>query len=493
MRMISGRSIVALVVLLLSSCDEGGTSGPSATVATVGVIPGVFSLVVGESLQLTTLSRDKVGSSLTGRSVAWATSQPTVATVSGTGTVSGVGVGSATITATVEGTVGTAVVTVSPNFPPAAFASVAAGGAHSCALTASGAAHCWGRGESGQLGAPPPVMSCLADLSYPCNLVPVPIDGGLNFQRLTGGEAHTCGLTSDGSAWCWGSNAFGQLGDNSVVTRNAPVAVSTTVKFASIDAGPDFTCALTTEGKAWCWGRNNRGQLGDGTTTTRPSPVPVSLPSDLTVRQVTASGSTGSFSCAVTNSGETYCWGTNDRGQLARGTQDGLNHPVPAAVSGDLRFASLSSGLADHVCGITAAGAAYCWGTNGRGGLGDGSTRFVSTLPVAVSGGLAFAHLVTGGFGDSGGHTCGLTISGVAYCWGDNEVGAVGDGSAQDRRTPAAVAGGLTFSSIAAGFRHSCARTNAGIVYCWGSGRTGQLGINATGYRTVPAKVVGQQ
>jgi hypothetical protein len=209
MRAFSCRSTFALVALCVASCDDNGNpSGPSSIVASVGVIPGVFSLVVGDTLQLTTISRGKAGNPLIGRSVAWTTSASTVATVSSTGTVSGVGVGSAMITATVEGKTGTAVVTVSPSYPAAAFASIALGGAHTCALTASGAAHCWGRAESGQLGVPPPVMTCL-DSAFPCSLVPVPVDGGLAFQSLTGGGAHTCGLTSDGSAYCWGATRRG--------------------------------------------------------------------------------------------------------------------------------------------------------------------------------------------------------------------------------------------------------------------------------------------
>jgi alpha-tubulin suppressor-like RCC1 family protein len=450
-------------------------------------------MVVGDSVRLAILLRDKVGYPLTGRSVAWTTSQPAVATVSQAGTVNGVGVGSVSITATVEGKTGTALVTVSPSFPAAAFVSVTAGGAHSCALTASGAAHCWGRGESGQLGVPPPEMMCLVDLDYPCSLVPVPVDGGLAFQLLTAGGAHTCGLTSDGSAWCWGSNAFGQLGDSTVVTRNAPVPVATTLKFASIDAGPDHTCGLTRNGKAWCWGRNNNGQLGDSTTADRSVPVPVSNVGDMTFSAVSAGGSDRSFTCALTSAGETYCWGYNGFGVLGLGNQDFVPHPVPALVSGDFRFASLSVGLGNHVCGLTAAGAAHCWGSNVTGELGNVSAQFVSPLPVVVSGGIVFAGLVTGGYFDSGGHTCGLTSSGAAYCWGSNQVGAIGDGSSVDRRTtPTAVVGGLTFASIDAGFRHSCARTNTGTLYCWGSGRTGQLGANVTSSSAVPVKVIGQ-
>jgi alpha-tubulin suppressor-like RCC1 family protein len=133
-------------------------------------------------------------------------------------------------------------------------------------------------------------------------------------------------------------------------------------------------------------------------------------------------------------------------------------------------------------------GAAYCWGENTFGALGDGTFR-QSSVPVPVGGGLAFTHVIAGGFI---GHTCWLVASGTAYCWGENEIGAIGDGSTTDRLEPAAVAGGLSFASLDAGFRHTCGRATNGAVYCWGSGGAGQLGINSTSAVSVPTKVLGQ-
>ncbi len=91
-----------------------------------------------------------------------------------------------------------------------------------------------------------------------------------------------------------------------------------------------------------------------------------------------------------------------------------------------------------------------------------------------------------------GGHTCGLTSAGEAFCWGDNDVGAIGDGTTGGRRMPVAVAGGHRFASISAGLRHTCGRRMDGTVYCWGSGRTGQLGTNSTYSSALAMKVVGQ-
>jgi alpha-tubulin suppressor-like RCC1 family protein/uncharacterized protein YjdB len=462
----------------------------SAPVASVTVSPGELTLLVEASQQLTAIVLDQAGNPLLGRAITWETTEPTVATVSATGMVTGVGGGSATIIATSEGKNGSAAVSV---ISSVTFASVAAGGAHTCALTTSGAAYCWGRGESGQLGVKVPTTRCSTDAGpIPCSMVPLSVAGGLSFTQLAGGGAHTCGLKSDGAAYCWGSNGNGQLGDNSTSDREAPVPVATGLRFASIDAGAQHTCGLTSDGTAYCWGLNNRGQLGDGTTTS--SSVPVAVAGGRTFQQIVAGGFTGpgvptfGYTCALTSSGEAYCWGDNERGQLGAGATDLTAHPLPAPVSEGLTFAGLSAGLGRHSCGLTGGGSAYCWGENTFGALGNGSMSD-SPVPVPVSGGLAFAQLIAGGFI---GHTCGLTAGGTAYCWGENERGQVGDGSTIDRPEPSAVVGRLAFTRLDAGFRHTCGRATNGTVYCWGSGAAGQLGTNSTSQSERPTKVLGQ-
>ncbi|MDP3775419.1 MAG: IPT/TIG domain-containing protein, partial [Gemmatimonadales bacterium] len=134
---------------------------------------------------------------------------------------------------------------------------------------------------------------------------------------------------------------------------------------------------------------------------------------------------------------------------------------------------SLTAG-GGHTCGLTSGGAAYCWGGNGSGQLGDGSTTQRPT-PVAVAGGITFASLAPGG-----GRTCGVTSGGAGYCWGVNSDGQLGDGSTTQRSTPVAVAGGLTFASLTAGGGHTCGVTSGGAAYCWGVNFQGQLGDGST-------------
>ena len=485
------RSLIASATLgvFIAACgSDADVAPPLAGVATVSIVPSTLALLIGSSAQLTVTAQDGAGTILQNRTITWTSSDTAVATVSTDGTVRGVNLGSAVVSANIEGTRASVPVTVSRPVSTSTFASVIAGGAHTCGLTSVGAAYCWGRGESGQLGVAPPSNICTINNSpFPCSMTPIVVGGGLSFRRLAGGGAHTCGLTSDGTAYCWGSNTNGQLGDGSTTNRSAPVPVATPVKFETISAGTEHTCTLSKDGIAFCWGRNDRGQLGDNGTTRRTFPAPVAT--DLRFRSISAGGFSIGQTCALTTSGAAYCWGDDERGQLGVGISNILPHPVPALVNTNLTFSSISAGLGRHVCALTSDGTAYCWGENIFGGLGNGSSFNTSAVPTRVSTNVAFASIVAGGFI---GHSCALTSAGIAWCWGENEVGAIGDGSTEDHEVPVAVTGGLTFTSITAGFRHSCGVTSAGAVYCWGSNNAAQLGINSTAQRSAPTRVVSQ-
>jgi alpha-tubulin suppressor-like RCC1 family protein len=481
-----GAASTILVCLAACGGSDSGT-GPSTEITSVTLSPNTLSLLRGESRQLAAL--DQAGRELAASRVTWTASPSGIATVSPAGVLTAVGEGAATITATAEGKNGTATVTVST----VTFASVAAGEAHTCALTTSGAAYCWGRGEYGQLGATPSGSCSIDGVTYACSLVPIAVQGGLTFTQLDLGSTHSCGLTSAGAAYCWGRNNAGQLGDNSTTNlsddhQSAPVAVAGGLTFTKISAGALHTCALTATGTPYCWGANGRGALGDGTTTNRP--VPTAVGGGLSFGLITTGGYRFGLTCAVTTNGDAYCWGENDVGQLGIGTTEEV-HGTPAAVAGGIAFASLDV-AATHVCGVSTAGAGYCWGANVLGSLGDASTVQRST-PTAVTGGLAFARIVGGGFSNVNAHTCGFTTAGKAYCWGDNEVGALGDGSVVNHLEPSAVAGQSSFNNLAAGARHSCGVASTGILYCWGSNRAGQLGVNSVATQSMPVQVIGQK
>jgi alpha-tubulin suppressor-like RCC1 family protein len=238
------------------------------------------------------------------------------------------------------------------------------------------------------------------------------------------GYAHSCGVTTSGAGYCWGSNGSGALGNGTTTSSNVPVVVSGGHVFASISPGRVFSCGLTTAGQAYCWGTNVEGELGDGGTTPRTTPIAVS--GQLTFAQISAGGF---HACGLTTGGQAYCWGWNAFGQLGIGSAGSLSN-TPRAVAGGLTFASLSAGNR-HTCGVTTAGVGYCWGDNSNDMLGTGLTTTTSA-PELVAGGLSWAAISAGRF-----HTCGVTTAGAAYCWGAG--GAIGDGTSQGRPVPTRV------------------------------------------------------
>jgi len=464
--------IASLTAFALLAC--GSDSTEPARVASVLVAPSTATVTVDDTTRLSATVKDAAGHALTGRLVTWASSTPAVATISATGLVTGVAENSvaATITATSEGVSGSALITVSPGLPLVA-APLTTGVDHACALTGTGAAYCWGRNEEGELGNGSSIGPDVC-AGFPCSVRPVAVVGGLTFMAVAGDMTyHTCGLTGAGAAYCWGWNSSGQLGNGSTANSAVPVAVSGGLRFSVVAPGTfGHTCGLTKAGAAYCWGSNYFGQLGSGSDISSTTPVAVS--GGLRFNTL-ASGT--DHTCGLTDTGAVYCWGEGSWGQLGNGSTTNRNEPV--AVSGGLTFSVLVAG-GYGTCALTAIGTAYCWGENIAGQLGNGSVtgpdvcngRPCGATPVQVSGGLIFSALGRGG----GYHKCGLTFSGAAYCWGRNSNGQLGDSSTTNRLVPVAVSGGLRFSVIATGDSHTCALTSAGAPYCWGYNRTGELG-----------------
>jgi alpha-tubulin suppressor-like RCC1 family protein len=345
--------------------------------------------------------------------------------------------------------------------PPFGYVAASAAGAHSCGLAADGRAYCWGVNWWGELGTG-------KTEPHVATVAPVPVIGALAFAALDAGLVHTCALTGDGAAYCWGDNVTGQLGDGTTTNRSRPTPVATALRFTTVSAGHTLTCGLTDKGTAYCWGGSAPGRA------TRPTPVG----RDLRFAAVSAGGN---HACGVAIGGTVFCWGDNAYGQLGTGTTISSATPVPIATAG--MFEAVTAGGL-HTCAIAQGGAAYCWGNNWSGRLGTGSEA-ASALPARVAGGLAFGQLSAGGE-----HTCGVTRAGAAYCWGSNWRGQLGsDFPFGDPRytaaeymalTPAAVAGGRFFLSISAGaIEHTCGTVVGNAAYCWGLNSGGQLGAGA--------------
>ena len=278
--------------------------------------------------------------------------------------------------------------------------------------------------------------------------------GQLTFVAVAAGDDHSCGITADGTVYCWGGNEVGQLGRGfQSRLSEVPEPVSGDHTFVSITSGAFHACGVNAAGATYCWGFNVTGQIGDGTKTHRFSPVPIV--GELEFDMVDAgSGHT----CGVTKDGTAYCWGDLGEGRADNDPTTAVT--VPVAVK-EVTFQSIGSG-GDHRCGVAPGGKGYCWGAGIKGRLGDGLLAD-SDVPVEIAGGHTFEFIDAGGS-----HTCGIERGGAAYCWGLNTWGQVGDGTRDDRAVPVAVTGGITFASVSAGDNHACGLDVGGAGDRWG-------------------------
>lgn len=364
-----------------------------------------------------------------------------------------------------------------------AFAQVSAGDIHTCGVTTDNRAYCWGWNIFGQLG----------DGTETQRLRPVAVVGGHRFRQISAGSYNTCGVTVDSRAYCWGNHQV------------RPMEVVGGHRFRQVSAGEDHTCGVTTEDRAYCWGTNVFGQLGNGTHDPDGNnhPTPVAVAGGLRFREVRV----GPYhSCGVTTNDRAYCWGRDRFGEIGDGSAHGNCmfsgralpcRKSPALVAGEYRFRQVDAGGGlgpgegsvgtdgGRTCGVTTNGRAFCWGDGSHGQNGNG-TRSIIFSPRLVSGGLQFSS-VSAGLN----RTCGVTTENRAYCWGDGRAGGVGDGTTSQRLTPAAVAGDLHFRLVSAGGLHTCGTTPGSVAYCWGYNAQGQLGDGTTSRRLRPRAVAG--
>ena len=319
---------------------------------------------------------------------------------------------------------------------------------------------------------------------------------------ITAGVAHTCAVSATSASistvLCWGSNEFGQLGNGETASSTSPVQVTGLgASLISVAAGSESTCALTGLGTVWCWGDNSNGQLGDGTFTQSAVPVQVLDPTgSAPLSSVARIAAGAAHACAVTNSGAAFCWGDNRNGQLGNGTEIVSSLPVP--VSGMSSSVSTIAAGSDFTCAVMTSASAECWGDGISGRLGNG-TSTSSTSPSMVldaSGSSPLSGVVTisAGFEDA----CALTTDGNVFCWGANGSGQLGNGAVtaasatpvevlnSDGKSPLA-----DVIAISTGTDNNCAVTASGATQCWGANASGQLGNSGGANSSTPVAVSG--
>jgi len=332
----------------------------------------------------------------------------------------------------------------------------------------------------------------------------------MDFAQVTGGEGFSCALRTSGAAVCWGTEQDGQVGrGTSGEDSTLPVSVTGGIIFSTISAGGEHVCGLattSTNGNVWCWGSSRFGQAAVTQanddcglySNCAESPFHVNL--DL----VTISSGTY-HTCGVTAAGAAYCWGSNLFGELGAGPLpltcyigSGIScSPTPLPVSGGLTFKSVSAGNL-HTCGVTTTDQAYCWGWNDFGQLGTGN-QAASDVPLPVTGLPSVSQVATG---DA--HSCALTAGGEAYCWGSNQYGELGvaqngesctsqAGSLSCRKVSTIILTTLRFTTLQLGVFATCGLDTTGLGYCWGLNLYGQLGANAGFSSIAPVEIDGQR
>jgi uncharacterized protein YjdB len=412
--------------------------------ATITVTVASPTLTIGSTTQATAVAEDENGNVLTGRTFTWTTDHSEVATVNAQGVVTAVGRGTATITATSEGKSGNTGIAVGSNVSQVVVALPQSGLSVGYSVQASytvkdeagnsltGQTVTWSSSNSAvatvnQSGVVTGASAGTADIKATIGGTTGSATIGIvviKRQSLSAGANHTCAISIDGDAYCWGYNTSGQLGDGTTTDRLSPVRVAGEFKFSAIAAKSGSTYALTSDGRLFCWGSCQRGELA-----LAPRQVQ-------TRRAIYLLGNDVEGNCAIGVGNVGYCWGSNASGQLGPDTP----------VAGEHSFVDIGSG-SYTACAIEAGGAAYCWGTQYPGDP--------SSVPTLVPGGYSFKDLAGGSV-----RFCGLTDAGTTYCW---------TGSA-----PVAVEGSYVFESISGGWLYTCGITPAGDPYCWGNHPYGQ-------------------
>jgi alpha-tubulin suppressor-like RCC1 family protein len=262
------------------------------------------------------------------------------------------------------------------------YRALTSGFGHTCGVDTTGKAWCWGNDLDGQLGD--------GNDGQATDYAPVAVASSLTFASLDAGGVHTCGLDTSGKAWCWGYDFFGQLGDGNdgQADEPGPVEVATSLTFTTVSAGAYHTCGVDPAGTVWCWGNDHYAQLGDGDDGQGNEYAPIPVSGGLRFVHVSAGIS---HTCGLDAAARAWCWGRDADGQLGDGNDGQGIEFTPVAVASSASYTHLAVG-GYHTCALQPSGKASCWGYDFDGEVGDGNDGQADEYaPVPVAGDHTFA------------------------------------------------------------------------------------------------------
>ncbi len=339
-----------------------------------------------------------------------------------------------------------------------------------CAVTAAGTVKCWGGNDFGQLGNA--ATNFCTGTAAKCEAKPVTVLNLSDAKQVAVGYNHACAITSTGSVKCWGDNSRGQMGDGTTTFRaQATAVIGLSAKVTQLALTYQSSCALLETGAVQCWGGNSQGELGVGQTakiTQSSTPQNTVLLNSITLKRLVSGRQ---HLCGITNSDSLVCWGWNDFGQLGLNTTTAQLIPVVVSVAGTA-IQQVAAGYG-HTC-VARTNETLCWGENNKGQLGDGTTTssIIPVTPVVLS----LANVTELALGKE--HSCATKANNETFCWGSRQVGQTAqtvDAVLLDK-TPIVVTGLTGKHNIVAGDFHSCSMGDGGAVKCWGNNDLGQLG-----------------
>lgn len=514
--------------------------GMSAT-ATVHAVRGTRSLVLTpaadtifvdrpvvatDTLRVRPVARDSLNTIRTGVVYAFATAAPSVATVAPTGMVTAVDTGHTTVSVTgadLTASTPLAVLSLAKSVTLTAASSawlvgdtipLTATAASWTGSALTGRTYTYASGDAratispaGRVvfsapatGAPVTFTATTAFTtgSDALNAYPREYTGGAG--ALGSGMDATCGLLPLGRVYCFGrapligvardTSCFNDVNipPNPMGCTLVPLRIASTVAMRSVAVGDSVACAISTQNHAYCWGDQTYGEVGNGIASPSTSALPALVLGPLGQADVFTQVAAGrAHVCALDPGGLAYCWGRDSTSQLGGGDGHRINSSTPIPVAPKIAFTSIVTGR-DHSCALTSSGVAYCWGSNSTGQLGYGTVGDTSDIATPVPG-PAYVQISAGAL-----HTCGLTASGLIYCWGADDVGQSGHAGAGGT-TPTQVPGS-GYIAVAAGGAHTCALQSGGTAVCWGANDYGQLGrgtgtVRSPAFSATPTAIVG--